>query len=51
LLDDVSGRTQFSASGVRDGEEFPHAEILNAPNLRVFALAELRDADRRGVFW
>ncbi|KAK7347789.1 hypothetical protein VNO80_22328 [Phaseolus coccineus] len=40
------GSENSQASGVRDGEEFPHGEILNAPKLRVFTLAELRAATK-----
>ncbi|KAK8471110.1 hypothetical protein PHAVU_003G139300 [Phaseolus vulgaris] len=41
------GSENSQASGVRDGEEFPHGEILNAPNLRVLTLAELRAATKK----
>ncbi|XP_047151751.1 probable serine/threonine-protein kinase PIX13 [Vigna umbellata] len=40
------GSENSHTSGVRDGGEFPHGEILNAPNLRVFTFAELRAATK-----
>ncbi|KAK7329716.1 hypothetical protein VNO77_23891 [Canavalia gladiata] len=40
------GSENSHASRVRDEEEFPYGQILDAPNLRVFTLAELRTATK-----